>query len=168
MSTHLKEKVEKIEQIISKLTEESAKGKPIVVEGKKDAQALMDLGVLGAVLTLKTGGKNFVEAATEIEALGSSEVILLLDFDRRGKEGTKRLQQDLERAKIKANLQFWRVLHGYVGREVHCIESLPSYLANTKQKIARVSFELQHKTLCFLGITRILLYGYPACLLLLG
>ena len=49
MSTHLKEKVEKIEQILTQLTEESAKGKPIVVEGKKDAQALQELGVNGAI-----------------------------------------------------------------------------------------------------------------------
>ena len=62
MSTHLKEKVEKIEQILTKLIEESAKGKPIVVEGKKDAEALQDLGVTGAILTVKTGGKSFLEA----------------------------------------------------------------------------------------------------------
>ena len=88
MSTHLKDKVERIEQTITRLVEESAKGKPIVVEGKKDAETLRDLGVAGAVLTLKTGGKSFLEATTEIEELGAKEVILLLDFDRRGREGT--------------------------------------------------------------------------------
>ena len=92
MSTRLKEKEEKIQQIITKLTEESAKGKPIIVEGKKDAQALRMLGVNGAILTVKTGGKSFLEATAEIEKLGVGEVILLLDFDRRGKEGTMRLQ----------------------------------------------------------------------------
>jgi 5S rRNA maturation endonuclease (ribonuclease M5) len=136
LSTHLKDKVEKIQQTIAKLTEESAKGKPIVVEGKKDAQALRELGVGGAILTAKTGGKNFVEATSEIEALAAGEVILLLDFDRRGKEGTKRLQQNLERAKIKVNLRFWHELHGLVGRQVQCIESLPSYLATTQRKAA--------------------------------
>ena len=60
MSTHLKDKVEKIEQILTQLTEESAKGKPIVVEGKKDAQALQELGVNGAIVTVKTGGKSFL------------------------------------------------------------------------------------------------------------
>jgi 5S rRNA maturation endonuclease (ribonuclease M5) len=134
LSTHLKEKVEKIEEIIAKLTEESAKGTPSVVEGKKDAEALSDLGVVGAVLTLKTGGKNFLEAATEIDALGSREVILLLDFDRRGREGTKRLQLDLERSKINVNIQFWRELHGLVGREIQSIESLPNYLRTLHEK----------------------------------
>ncbi len=134
MSTHLKEKLEKIEQIIVKLTEESAKGKPIVVEGKKDAQTLQELGVNGSIVTVKTGGKSFLEAAVEIEVLGAGEVILFLDFDRRGREGTKRLQESLERAKIKVNVRFWRELWGLVGREIQCVESLTSYLSTLREK----------------------------------
>ncbi len=134
MSTHLKDRVEKIEQLIAKLVEESAKGKPIVVEGKKDAQALIQLGAAGKVLTVKTGGKSFLEAEFEIDALGTKEVILLLDFDRRGIEGTKRLQNDLERNKIKVNVRFWRELKALVGHEIQCIESLPSYLSTAQQK----------------------------------
>jgi 2,5-diamino-6-(ribosylamino)-4(3H)-pyrimidinone 5'-phosphate reductase len=136
LSTHLKDRVERIEQVIAKLREESAKSKPIVVEGKKDLQALRDLGIIGKILTVKTGGKSFLEATAEIEALHADEVILLLDFDRRGKEGTGRLQQSLERTKINVNSQFWLELHGLVGREIHCIESLPSYLSTLQQKTA--------------------------------
>ena len=134
MSSHLKDKVEKIEQIILKLVEESAKGKLIIVEGKKDAETLRDLGVAGAVLTLKTGGKSFLEAITGIEELGVGGVILLLDFDRRGKEGTKRLKLDLERAKIKGNLRFWKELQALVGREIQSIESLTNYLKTLREK----------------------------------
>jgi len=135
LSTKLKEKEEKIQRIIAALTEESAKGKPIIVEGKKDAQALRELDVNGKILTVKTGGKSFIEATAEIEKLGAREVILLLDFDRRGKEGTERLQQNLERAKIKANTRFLRELHALVGREIQCIESLTSYLKTLQEKI---------------------------------
>ena len=134
MSTRLKEKEEKIEQIITKLTEESAKGKPIIVEGKKDEQTLRILGINGIIVTVKTGGKSFLEAAAEIEKLGAREVILLLDFDRRGKEGTLRLQRILERSKIKINVLFWRDLRALVGREMQCIESLASYLSTLQQK----------------------------------
>jgi 5S rRNA maturation endonuclease (ribonuclease M5) len=134
LSTRLKDRLEKIQEIIAKLTEASAKGNPIVVEGKKDAEALRELCVNGAIVTVKTGGKSFLEATAELEALGAREVILFLDFDRRGKEGTKRLQQNLEHAKIKANVRFWRELHGLAGREMQCIESLPSYLDTTQQR----------------------------------
>jgi len=40
LSTHLKEKREKILKILENLKEESEKGTPIIVEGKKDIQAL--------------------------------------------------------------------------------------------------------------------------------
>jgi 5S rRNA maturation endonuclease (ribonuclease M5) len=136
LSDRKKDRYEKIQQVITKLTEASSKGKPIVVEGKKDEAALRTLGVGGAVLTVKTGGKSFLEAAAEIEALGVREAVLLLDFDRRGKEGTRRLQQNLERVKIKVNIRFWIELEALVGREVQCIESLPSYLDNVAQKVA--------------------------------
>jgi 5S rRNA maturation endonuclease (ribonuclease M5) len=134
LSTRLKEKQEKLEQLITELAEEAAKGKPIVVEGKKDAQALRELGVNGAVVTVKTGGKSFLEATNEIERLGVSMVILLLDFDRRGKEGTLRLKHDLEGAGLKVNARFWWELQALVGREIQCIESLPSYLRTLQQK----------------------------------
>jgi 5S rRNA maturation endonuclease (ribonuclease M5) len=136
LSTHIKDRVEKIELLLTKISEESERGKPIIVEGKKDSEALQELGANGPILTLKTGGKSFLQATEEIEALGAGEVILLLDFDRRGREGTKRLQESLERGKIKVNVKFWRELHSLVGREVSCIESLPSYIATTKQKVA--------------------------------
>ncbi|HLN89810.1 MAG TPA: toprim domain-containing protein, partial [Candidatus Binatia bacterium] len=122
------------DQIIVKLAEESAKGKPVVVEGKKDAQALHDLGVNGTILTVKTGGKSFLQATQEIESLGVIEVILLLDFDRRGREGTRRLQESLERGKIKVNTKFWRELSGLMSREIQCIESLTSCLRNLREK----------------------------------
>ena len=134
MSTRLKEKEEKIQRVITELAEESAKGKPIIVEGKKDEQTLRILGVNGVVVTVKTGGKSFLEATAEIEKLGASEVILLLDFDRRGKEGTLRLQRNLERSKIKVNVLFWRDLRGLAGREMQCIESLTSYLSTLQKK----------------------------------
>ncbi len=135
MSTALIEKKEKIERVIDKLIEESAKNKPILVEGAKDAQSLRDLGVSGRILTIKTGGKSFLEVVAEVEELKLDEVVLLLDFDRRGKEGTKRLKQDLERAKIKVDLRFWSSLHALVGREIQCIESLRNYLDTLNNKI---------------------------------
>ena len=137
MSTGLKDKQEKIQQSLSKLVDASAKGKPVVVEGKKDEQALRVLGVVGAILTVKTGGKSFIDALSEIENLGVREVVLLLDFDRRGKEGTLRLKQDLERSKIKVNTRFWQDLEALTGRDIRCIESLPAYLCTLEEKVGK-------------------------------
>lgn len=134
MSTHRKDKVEKIELIITQLIEESSDCTPIIVEGKKDAYALRELGVKGPILMVKTEGKSFLEATMEIEKLSSREVILLLDFDRRGQEGIKHLQESLERGKILINLKFWQDLRALAGREIQCIEGLPSYLSTLQEK----------------------------------
>ncbi|MFB3888760.1 MAG: hypothetical protein ACE14S_04650 [Candidatus Bathyarchaeia archaeon] len=136
MSTRLKEKEERLLEILNGLVEESAKGTPVVVEGKKDIETLRVLGVAGPILSVKTGGKSFADAMQEIECSGAREVVLLLDFDRRGKQGTKRLQTDLERANIKPNMVFWRALSGLLRREVQCVESLTAYLENLRRQVA--------------------------------
>ena len=138
MSTRLKEKEEKILQVLKALSEESARGTPIVVEGKKDVEALHALGVAGTVVKVKTGGKSFLDTVSELEQMDVPEVILFLDFDRRGKEGTKRLKQSLERAKIKSNVKFWRALSALVGKEIQCIESLTAYLYTIRKKVAHI------------------------------
>jgi 5S rRNA maturation endonuclease (ribonuclease M5) len=139
LSTRLKEKEEKILEVLESLAEASAKGTPIVVEGKKDVEALHASGVAGTMLTVKTGGKSFLDAVSEIEKMGVPEVILLLDFDRRGREGTKHLKRSLERAKIKPNVKFWRKLSALVGKEVQCIEGLTAYMVTLKSKIGVAS-----------------------------
>lgn len=136
MSTHLKEKQEKILQILNALAEESGKGTPIIVEGKKDAEALRSFGVEGNVITAKTGGKSFLDVVSEIEQTEAAEAVLLLDFDRRGKQGTQRLKQSLEHAKIKPNMTFWRELSALLGKEVQCIESLIAYMETLQDKIS--------------------------------
>jgi 5S rRNA maturation endonuclease (ribonuclease M5) len=135
LSTRLKKKEEKILQILDAVVEESAKGTPIVVEGKKDVVALRAFGVEGTILTAKTGGKSFLDVISEIEQAGTAEVVLFLDFDRRGKEGTKLLKQNLERAKIKPNVKFWRALSALVGKDVQCVESLTAYIETLRGKI---------------------------------
>ena len=136
MSTRLKEKEEKILQVLEALAAESAKGTPIAVEGKKDVEALRASGVTGVVLMVKTGGKSFLDAVSEIEKMKVPEVILLLDFDRRGKQGTKRLKHSLERAKIKPNIKFWRQLVALAGKEIQCIESLTAYLNTLRARVS--------------------------------
>ena len=135
MLNRLKEKEEKIKQVIDSLQDKSAKGILILVEGKKDLEALRTLGVQGLIMSVKTGGKSFSDVVYTLEEAKVTKVVLMLDFDRRGKEGTKRLKQDLERAKITPILEFWRELSGLVSREIQCVESLPVYLGTLNSKI---------------------------------
>ena len=135
MSAHLKEKKEKILQVLECVAEESAKGTPIIVEGKNDVEALRNLAVKGKIISAKTGGKSLLDVISEVEKTSTNEIILLFDFDRRGKEWTKRIRQQLERARIKPNTRFWRELLTLVGREVKDVEGLTTYMETLKSKI---------------------------------
>jgi 2,5-diamino-6-(ribosylamino)-4(3H)-pyrimidinone 5'-phosphate reductase len=135
LSTRLKEKEEKILQVLECLAEESAKGTPIIVEGKNDVEALRNLAVEGKIISAKTGGKSILDVVFEVEKTSANEVILLFDFDRRGKEWTKRIKQQLERARVKPNIRFWRELLTLVGREVKDVEGLTTYMETLKSKI---------------------------------
>ena len=69
------------------------------MEGKRDVEALHELEIRGRIIPAKSGGKSLLDLLGVIEACGKDEVILLMDFDRRGKELTKYLTQRLERMK---------------------------------------------------------------------
>jgi len=135
LSAGLKRKAERLSKLLEKLATEAAKGIPIVVEGQKDVNALKQLNVNGKFVSSKTSGKSFIDILTEIEHLKVDEVILLLDFDRRGAEWTHRLKQHLEKTRIKPNLNFWSQLYGLVGRDVKDIEGLPAYMETLKKRI---------------------------------
>lgn len=135
MLNRLREKEEKTQQILEDLRDESANGTPIIVEGKKDVETLNALGVGGKFVTLKTGGKSFIDVVSALEKSKVSEVVLLLDFDRRGKQGTNRLRHNLEHVGIRVNLMFWRGLLRFVGKDVQCVEGLETYLKNLRAKL---------------------------------
>ncbi|MDI6690544.1 MAG: toprim domain-containing protein [Candidatus Bathyarchaeota archaeon] len=135
MLAHLKEKEEKILQILEQLAEENQKGTPIIVEGKKDIGALKALNVKGKIISAKTGGKNLLDIISELEKTQTQKAILLLDFDRRGKELTKNLEKHLERIGVRVNLKFWRKLLGLVGKELKDVEGLATYIETLKKKI---------------------------------
>lgn len=133
MSTSIREKLEKIQKLLERLATESAKGIPIIVEGPNDERALRALSISGEIISAKTS-KSFMHIISEIEERGQKEVILLLDFDRRGREWTKRLMQNLERMRTKPNMLFWNGLLSLAGREIKDIEGLASYVKTLEKK----------------------------------
>ena len=138
MSTKTEKRLEKIVKLLERLEKQSAKGTPIVVEGKNDLEALHRLGITGDVILAKTCGKSFLDVLSEIEHKEKREVILLFDFDRRGKEWTSRMARCLEGVKIAPNLLFWRTLLGLVGRDIKDIEGLATYLETLKNREPQV------------------------------
>lgn len=133
MSTRLKERIEKVEEILERLALRSARSTPIIVEGRNDVNTLRKLALSGDIIAAKTR-KSFLALVTDIEKLGTEEVILLMDFDRRGKEWTKRLTNHLEKTKVKPNVFFWKELRNLISKDVKDIEGLLPYLHTLKKK----------------------------------
>jgi 5S rRNA maturation endonuclease (ribonuclease M5) len=137
LSTKTEKRLEKIQKLLERISKQSARGTPIVVEGRKDILCLHKLGITGDIILAKTSGKSFLDVLSEIEKKERSEVILLFDFDRRGKEWTRRMARRLEGMKITPNLLFWKMLLGLVGRDVKDIEGLAAYLETLKNRSAK-------------------------------
>lgn len=133
MSTKNEKRLELINKLLLRLESKSKNGIPIIVEGRNDVLALNQLGIEGDLISAKTSGKSFLDLIGEIEQRQSREVILLFDFDRTGKEWTRRLATHLEGMKITPNLVFWKMLLSFVGREVKDIESIATYIENLKK-----------------------------------
>ena len=134
-SSKAEKKLEKILKLLERLTTESTKGTPIIVEGRNDVNALHKLGLEGDFISAKSSGKSFLDVLGEIEARGKRRVILLMDFDQPGKEWTNRLARRLEEMKIAPNLLFWRQLLSLVGHDIKDIEGLATYLETFRKKV---------------------------------
>ena len=133
MSTKSEKKLEKILQLIERLTIESTKGTPIIVEGRKDLNALRKFGLTGDIIPAKSAGKSFFDVVDEIQRRQKRETILLLDFDGPGRVWTNRLTRRLEEVRIIPHVNIWKALFNLVRYDVKDIEGLPTYL-NTLRK----------------------------------
>ncbi|MEM3715666.1 MAG: toprim domain-containing protein [Candidatus Bathyarchaeia archaeon] len=131
----LERKLEKINCIIERLKSETSMGALLVVEGEKDARALREIGIMSDIIAVKSRGKKLADIVDEIISAGSREIILLMDFDRRGKELTKLLAKSLETARIKVELSFWQSFSSLLSNDVKDIEGLATYIETLRKKI---------------------------------
>ena len=95
----------------------------VIVEGKRDSEALKNLGFSGRVLEFHKfrGLRKFVDLVSEYNSL-----IILLDRDRKGRYLTTKIVEQLER-RVKIDLSFKRKLVSITKGKVRFIEELDCY-----------------------------------------
>ena len=81
----------------------------VFVEGKKDREALSDLGVTN-VLTISGNLRATCESVRM--PTNKAKIIVLTDLDRRGDELAKLAVGELERYGINANIEYRKILGG--------------------------------------------------------
>jgi 5S rRNA maturation endonuclease (ribonuclease M5) len=117
--------LERIREFIGTLNHESENGSIIVVEGKRDSEALTKLGFVGKVTVFNRfkGILNFVDS----HQMTDRKIILLLDMDRTGKYLTSRLVSLLQPRGNNVNLAYKKKLCEITNGKVRHVEDIGSY-----------------------------------------
>ena len=110
---------------VDKLNTELEKGSIILVEGKRDVEALTSIGCTGQVTPLSRfkGINNFVDSQRDID----KKIILLLDMDRTGKYLTSKILKQLQSRGGNVSLFYKRSLARISNGKIRHIEDLVSY-----------------------------------------
>ena len=114
--------VERLRSFIVLLNEESERGSVVVVEGKRDAEALCRVGFKGvpAIFHRFKGVSDFVDNHDSPRR----KIILLLDMDRTGKHLTSRLASQLQFTHRNVNLSYKRTLSRITNGKIRHVEDL--------------------------------------------
>jgi len=107
------------------LNYEAENGSVVVVEGKRDVEALMRIGFNGNVTAFSRfkGIADFVDN----QHLMSKKIILLLDMDRTGKNLTSRLVSQLQHQGSNVSLFYKKTLAKITNGKIRHVEELVTY-----------------------------------------
>ena len=120
--------------IVEELSYRVKKGTPILIEGKKDEEALNKLGIEGNIIKVSGSGLKLFEVAEKaIES--SSEVIILTDFDKKGDLLAKKLSNDIQSLGSHPDLNIRKNIMKITRRYIKDIESLPKHLKNLELEL---------------------------------
>ena len=117
--------VDRLREFIGLLNEEAENGSIIVVEGKRDVEALMRIGFRGNV-TMLNRFKGIAHFVDNQEPIGK-KVILLLDMDRTGKHLTSRLMSQLQHKGKNVSLFYKKTLAKITNGKIRHVEELGAY-----------------------------------------
>jgi 5S rRNA maturation endonuclease (ribonuclease M5) len=124
-------RLERIEELLSELSDYSERGAIIIVEGKRDILSLKKLGIEADFeLATRYSLFNFSE---RIAKLGR-EVIILTDWDRRGDLLAIKLKEYFNNFGLNPELQIRNKLKLISQKEIKDIESLYKYVSRLKSK----------------------------------
>lgn len=128
------ERLEQILKVIDDL-EELSHDMPVIVEGRRDVEALRLLGVKSNVVTLARGMSLLTFADTI--SRGWPSVVLLTDWDRKGGQIARRLKEAFEANGTKVYDSIRKELVILAKKEIKDIESLPPFVRRLRLAAVR-------------------------------
>lgn len=118
------ERAAKLREVFELLSERN-KFSPVIVEGRRDAAALRELGLPGEILTLHSG-RSIYDFCEEI-AEKFHRVIILLDWDEKGESLNKTLCRHLN-GQWEEFSPFRELIKILCQKEIKDIEGIPKLL----------------------------------------
>lgn len=118
-------------------------GHPILIEGRKDEEALQNLGITGNFIKVSGSGLKLFEIAENAVKL-SSRVIILTDFDRKGNELAKKLAIDIQNLGSHPDLYIRQGIMGLTYRYIKDIQSLPRHIEQLKYETGLDDVQIAH------------------------
>ncbi|MDA8173031.1 MAG: hypothetical protein M0018_00415 [Nitrospiraceae bacterium] len=119
-------RAERLREVIGWLSEVNNHA-PVIVEGKKDAQALARLGLKGEIITVHRG-KGLYDFSEDIVS-AYRQVVLLPDWDEKGEQLMHALGEHL-RGHFEEFSFFRETLKILCQKDVKDVEGIPSLLNN--------------------------------------
>lgn len=116
----IEEDVENVIDILKRLKEEEG---VILVEGQKDIESLVNLGIKNKIIAVSQ--HNIFDV---IDSIPDKEVIILTDFDKKGTYLFKRYVEELQSSGKKVISIYYRELKKYLKKYVTGIEQIYPFL----------------------------------------
>ncbi len=126
----LAERLEMLERNLDELRLLST-SMPVVVEGRRDVDALRGLGVAGEIVMLKAGAGAVLDVCDAL-AERCTEIVALPDWDRTGGH-LMRLLRDNLRGRVDLHREIRKIFAVYA--EVATVEALPTYMENLRSRV---------------------------------
>jgi 2,5-diamino-6-(ribosylamino)-4(3H)-pyrimidinone 5'-phosphate reductase len=118
-----------IGRIVEDLNTQDGHGRIIIVEGLRDREALLKLGVRTKIMTLR----SFLRLASTdwLERKGLTEIIILTDFDKKGKFYSRVIKR-ICAGRARVNTEYKRRLSESVGNRVKDVEGVFSFIKSNE------------------------------------
>lgn len=109
---------------------------PVLVEGRKDEDALSRLGIDVETVRVSGNGRSLAETAERVSRR-YEEAILLTDWDSEGNALKSKLKPLLESHGVAPRTTHRKRLCDLTAKEIHDVESLPQQRTRMKAEIRR-------------------------------
>ena len=119
-----------LRKTIDELVEKSENGAIIVVEGVKDRNSLRSLGIQGDIIVFS----SYTEVVDKIR---DKDVIILTDYDDRGKKIEKALVNKFSSWGITPNTQIKKRIFKLVSKDITTIENLAKYFFKVENEFKK-------------------------------